>query len=642
MKNWVKAGTAAAIVLVGAGAGMVLAQSSGSSSSSSGSSGSSSSAASSPFSGWFGGAKGNDASPVDVDFQIDGGDDELRKAIRATSLLVSAQDEGRVTGQDMLAAARGDYARILGVLYDEGYFSGVIDIGLDGVEAASIAPLDAPKVVRKVVVHVDAGPQFHYSRAEIGPVAPKTALPRNYRKGSIARTGEMKRAATAAVEGWRDVGYAKAAVEATDITADHATNMVDSQILMAPGPELRFGKLTMRGYKRLDPRRLRKMAGFPTGERFDPEELEDMRKRLRRTGVFSAITVTEADAANPDGTLDVDLLVAEEKLRRLGAGFEYSNTEGLTLTGYWINRNLFRGGERLRIDASVEDIGGDDRLDYTLDARIDRPATLNADTTAYVDAGIGTLEEDDYDLRYGEFGLGFTYIPSDELTADIALQYRALRASDDSGVTDFRLFALPMSVIWDMRDDKTDAKNGYWLQGGLIPFIGLQDETGSGAQVLAESRIYRSFGTDDRFTLAGRARLGTVLGPEIAETPRDYLFYSGGGGTVRGQPYESLGVRVIPSADGPIKTGGMSVVNLTAEARIQVREKIGTAVFVDAGRVWDDGGFSGGTDWHAGVGAGVRYKTPIGPLRFDLAVPLGGGYDDDSGLQVYIGLGQAF
>ena len=126
------------------------------------------------------------------------------------------------------------------------------------------------------------------------------------------------------------------------------------------------------------------------------------------------------------------------------------------------------------------------------------------------------------------------------------------------------------------------------------------------------------------------------------ETPRDYLFFSGGGGTVRGQPYESLGVEVIQGDDGPVKTGGMSVVNLTAEARIQIREKIGTAIFVDAGRVWTDSGFSGSAGWHAGAGAGIRYKTPIGPLRFDLAVPVGGGYDDDSGLQVYIGLGQAF
>ncbi|WP_233253372.1 autotransporter assembly complex protein TamA [Paracoccus binzhouensis] len=597
---------------------------------------------SSPFSGWFGGGTGNESSPVDLDFSVDGGDDELLPQIRATSLLVSAQDEGRVTGQDMLAAARGDYARILGVLYDNGYYSGLIDITLDGVEAATVAPLDAPSVVRKVQVHVQPGPRFRYSRAEIAPVAPGTELPRDYHAGAIARTGDMKTAATAAVSGWRDVGHAKAEVASTDIVADHATNLIDSRIHLAPGPELRFGKLTIRGYQRMNPRRLRKIAGFPEGERFDPEKLEDVRKRLRRSGVFSAITLTEADYIGPGNTLDVDLLVVEQKLRRLGAGFEYSNTDGLSLTGYWINRNLFRGGERLRVDASISDIGGDTGRDYSLGVRVDRPATITADTTGYVLAEVESLAEEDYDLKSGTFGLGFTWIPSDELTADIALQYRALRVDDDSGRTNFRLFALPASITWDKRDDQNDAKRGFWLSGGAVPFVGLQDETGSGAQLTAEGRAYYSFGTDDRFTLAGRARLGTVVGPEIEETPRDYLFWSGGGGTVRGHSYESLGVEVIQGPDGPVKTGGMSIVTLTAETRIQIREKIGLAVFADAGRVWEDSAFSGASGWQAGAGAGIRYKTPIGPMRFDIATPVGGGDGDDGGVQVYIGLGQAF
>ncbi len=638
MKSWVRAGTAAAILL-GAGAGMVIAQSSGPSS---GSSSSSSSSSSSPFSGLFGGSKGNDASPVDLDFQMNGGDDGLLKAIRNTSLLVGAQEEGRVTGQDILAAARGDYARILGVLYDQGYYSSVIYITLDGVEAATIAPLDGPQIVRKVMVSVTPGPIFKYSRADIAPVAPGTELPSGYKKGKIARTGDMKAASNSAVQGWRDIGHAKAVVAETDIVADHVINRVDSRITLAPGPELRFGKLTIRGYERMDPRRLRKIAGFPEGERFDPEELEDVRKRLRRSGVFSAITLTEADYIGADNTLDVDLLVVEQKLRRLGAGFEYSSTEGLSLTGYWINRNLFRGGERLRVDAAVDDIGGNTGMDYGLSVRLDRPATLNPDTTAYVLTEVTSEQEEDYDLKSITVGMGFLWQPSDELTADIALQYRALQVDDDSGRTDFRLFALPMSVEWDQRDDSTDAKRGYWLSGELVPFVGLQDETGNGAQAVAEGRLYHSFGTDDRFTLAGRARLGSVLGSDIEETPRDYLFFSGGGGTVRGQPYESLGVEVIQGPDGTVKTGGLSVANLTAEMRFQIREKIGMAVFADAGRVWTDSSFSGDSDWHAGAGAGIRYKTPIGPLRFDLAVPVGGGYDDGSGLQVYIGLGQAF
>ncbi len=610
------------------GAGVVLAQSSGPSSS--------------PFSGWFRADKDKPAATVDLDFRIDGGDDRLLPEIRLTSLLVNALDDGRETGQDILAAARSDYARILGVLYDQGYFSSIINITLDGVEAASVAPLDAPQSVRKVLVVVQPGPRFHYSRAAIAPLAPDTDLPRNYRKGEIARTGEMKAAATAGVDGWRGIGHAKAAVAETDIIADHATSLVDSRILLAPGPELRFGKLTIRGEERMDPRRLRKIAGFPEGERFDPEKLEDVRKRLRRSGVFSAITLTEADYISPGDTLDVELQVIEQKLRRLGAGFEYSNTEGLALTAYWMNRNLFRGGERLRVDAGVSGIGGDTGRDYRLGLRLDRPATLNADTTGYVDIKTESLQEEDYDLDSATFGLGFTWVPSDRLTADIALQYRALRVEDETGRTNFRLLALPVSATWDRRDNTSDAKRGYWLSGAITPFAGLQDETGSGAQISAEGRAYHSFGAEDRFTLAGRARLGTVLGPDLDETPRDYLFWSGGGGSVRGHPFESLGVRVLQGPEGPVRTGGMSIATLTAESRIQLREKIGLAVFADAGRVWEEGGFSGASGWQAGAGAGIRYKTPIGPIRFDIATPVGGGEGEDGGVQVYIGLGQAF
>ncbi|WP_134679614.1 autotransporter assembly complex protein TamA [Paracoccus ravus] len=632
MKRALTAGTAA-IFLLGVSGGFAWAQSSGPFS-----------AVSSPFSGLFGGSKGNEASPVDIDILVRGTDEDIPPAIRNTSLLISAQNEGRVTGQDILAAARGDYARFLGVLYDEGYFSGVIDIKLDGVEAATIAPLDAPEVVRKVLVVIDPGPRFRYSRAQIAPVARGTELPPDYRSGAVARTRDMKTAATSAVAGWRDVGHAKAEVTETDITADHATNLIDSRIALDPGPALRFGNLQVRGNQRLTTRRLYKIAGFPEGERFDPELLEDVRKRLRRTGIFSAITLTEADYVNADNTLDVDLLVAEQKLRRIGGGFEFSSIDGLNLTGYWMHRNLLRGGERLRVDFDVEDIGSDlTGMDYGLGIRLDRPATLHPDVTGYVMAEVTSEDEDDYDQKTGTFGLGFTYMHNDELTADIALQFRALQVDDESGRTNFRLLALPMSATWDRRDEPTDAKRGFWIFGSATPFYGLQDETGSGAQLVAEGRGYYSFGTEDRFTLAGRSRLGTVLGPEIDEVPRDYLFFSGGGGTVRGQPYESLGVDVIEGETDFVTTGGMSIAVLNAEARMKIREKLGLVAFVDAGRVWEENGFSGESDWHAGAGLGARYETPIGPLRIDVAYPLGGGYDEEGGgTQLYIGLGQAF
>lgn len=595
---------------------------------------------SSPFSGWFGG--GSEAEgPVSFQIQVEGGDSDLEKLIRNTSLISGALGEGRTTGQDMLAAARADYARILGALYDEGHYSALIYITLDGTEAAEIAPLDAPAVVNSVVVRVDPGAPFRFSRAAIAPVAPESQIPDDYAQGEVAGTGTIKSAALAGVEGWRNQGYAKADVGGQQITARHDVNTVDSQIALAPGPAVTFGKLNVTGYDRMNPRRLMKIAGFPEGTRFDPEELELVRQRLRRSGVFSAITLAEAETLGPGNTLDVDLTLVEEKPRRIGAGFELSNTDGAQVSAYWMHRNLLGGGERLRIDAEMSDIGSDTSgRDEEVTVRIDRPATITPDTTAYLETKLARMREEDYDSDSASVALGFTHIFSDQLTADLAIQYHVSRVDDANGRSDFKVLALPMDITWDKRDEPTDAKRGFYLSAEATPFKGF-DDTGSGVRILGEGRGYYSVGEDDRITLAGRLRAGTIEGSSIAQTPREYLFYSGGGGTVRGQSYQSLGVSEIIRPGGTIKTGGMSIANATAELRFQLRENIGLVLFTDYGRVWGDSSFSGDAGWHAGAGAGVRYRTPIGPLRFDIAAPVGDG-DTDDGVQLYLGLGQAF
>lgn len=594
---------------------------------------------SSPFARLFGGGSQAE-SPVDLDYRVTGDDDQIVRAIRNASLLNSAMEEERTTGQDLLAAARGDYARVLGVLYDQGYYTVLVNITLDGVEAAEIAPLDAPAVVQTVVVSVDPGPQFRFSRAQIAPLAPETELPDAYAEREVAGTGTIKSAAASGVIGWRSHGHAKADVSGQQITADHNQNTVDSRIALSPGPAVTFGRLNVSGYERMSLRRLEKIAGFPEGERFDPDSIEDVRKRLRRSGVFSAITLEEAEVLGPGNTMDVNLTVVEQKPRRLGFGAEVSTTSGAMLSAYWMHRNLLGGGERLRIEGKVSDIGADDNgRDDEINLRIDRPATITADTTAYFLLGVSRERDLDYSSYNASIGLGFNHIFSDELTADIGFQYRVARVDDANGRTDFRLLALPMDVTWDRRDNANNPGEGFYLSGDLVPFKGFGD-TGSGAQVLGEGRAYRTLGAEGRFTLAGRAQLGTVIGTEIESTPRDLLFYSGGGGTVRGQPYQSLGVEAIAGPDGPIRTGGMSLATMNAELRWQMGERLGVVLFADYGEVWTEGSWSGDSSDHSGAGVGMRYNTPIGPLRFDVAGPVGGSTGD--GIQLYLGLGQAF
>ena len=140
--------------------------------------------------------------------------------------------------------------------------------------------------------------------------------------------------------------------------------------------------------------------------------------------------------------------------------------------------------------------------------------------------------------------------------------------------------------------------------------------------------------------LAGRVQLGSVLGADITETPREYLFYSGGAGTVRGQPFQSLGVPNPDYLSRDATIGGRNFLGLSGEVRTRVTQSIGVVAFYDAGYVSADKFFDDSGDWQGGIGLGLRYNTGIGPIRLDVGAPLGG--DTGNGVQLYVGIGQAF
>ncbi len=379
---------------------------------------------------------------------------------------------------------------------------------------------------------------------------------------------------------------------------------------------------------------MRAIAGLPEGEVFSPEDLRRSAERLRRSGAFRSVTLSEADDAGPGDLIGITALVEEEKPRRLGFGAEVSTTEGLMVSGFWLHRNLLGGAERLRLEAEVAGIGGmTGGEDYRVSASFSRPATFTPDTSLTFDILAEQRFEPDFDLTAFQIGGGLAHIFSDTLSGAVSLNYRQSRVEDVAGTTDFQTVELPVSLTWDTRDDRLNPTTGFYIDAEAMPFLGLET-TGSGARLTADARAYRGFGSDDRFVAAARVQIGAIVGPTLEETPRDYLFYSGGGGTVRGQEYQSLGVTALP---GGVRSGGQQFLGVQAELRARVTEKIGVVAFYDWGYVaTNEGDFDGS---HAGAGLGLRYDTVIGPIRLDVAAPVSG---DGDGVQIYIGIGQAF
>jgi translocation and assembly module TamA len=574
-----------------------------------------------------------------VEFTVSGGDDDLTKDLRRSSLLLATQREDGVDAQDLFAAARGEYGRLVGALYAKGHYAPVIHVLVDGREAAEIAPLDAPSQIGTVQVIVDPGPVFAFSQATVAPLAPNTALPSGFATGRVAESGLIAEAVQVGVDGWRDVGHAKAAPVDQAIIADHAASTLSAEVTLEPGPRLRFGALTVTGQERMRERSIRRIAGLPEGETFSPDALDRAAERLRRTGVFRSVVLAEDEQVTSPDLIGITATVTEEKRRRYSFGAEIASLEGLTLSGYWLHRNLLGGAERLKIDGAIGNIGAQNSgIDYSLGVTLDRPATFSADTTLNFNSRIGRLDEEDYRADTFTIGLGLTRIFSNELTARVGLEYNYIKGMDEAGDFLYRNLGVPLGVNWDRRDNRTDATRGFYIDAEVKPFQGF-GTTDSGVRLAFDGRVYRGLGAENRVVLAGRLQLGAVFGASVTGTPRDDLFYSGGGGTVRGQPYQSLGVDVLRGSD-TITTGGTRFIAGSVEARVKVTDTIGVVGFVDAGRVSASDFFDAGGSWHAGAGLGLRYATGFGPIRLDIAAPIGG--DTGKGVQVYVGIGQSF
>ncbi len=572
-----------------------------------------------------------------LDFELQGGDDALETALRRASLLQGARDDEVTDPFEVYSIARAEYGQLIGIFYEKGFYAPVISVRIDGREAADISPLNPPETVQRIEVSLISGPAFVFGRTALGPVAEGTDLPEGFAPGQSARSTMIRDATSDAVTEWRAQGHARAEPVDQQITARHPGNTLDVAVQIAPGPRLRFGQLRPSGQVRTRPNRIVKIAGLPEGEVYSPREIQRASERLRRTGTFSAVALRDAAEDNPDGTINIDAAVVEAPMRRLGAGIEYDTDEGAKISAFWLHRNLFGGAERFRIEGMLGGIGArSGRRDYKLALDLARPATLTPDTTLNLGVLLESENEDDFEARRVRLDIGLEHRYSDRLTFSGGIGFlneRVDTGPDFAIRRNFTVVPLPLGVTWDGRDNDRNPTRGFFISGEVTPFLGLKGSD-NGARIYGDARAYRGLRDDDSLVLAARAQIGAVLGSDIDGTPRDFLFYSGGGGTVRGQSFRALG-----ATQNGIRSGGQGFAAVSGEVRVRATENIGIAAFTDAGYV-SAGAFSGASDWHAGAGLGVRYDTPVGPLRLDVGFPVAG--DTGGGFKLYLGIGQAF
>jgi translocation and assembly module TamA len=550
---------------------------------------------------------------------------------------LSALQRGRGKAASELqidARAEDDKELIERLLRAQGYYQGRVQITAE--------PEGADRF--RVAVTVAPGPQFHFSSITV--TGPPTEPPALARKALTLQPGDPIVAArvTAAEANvtlrLAEQAYPFVKVGERDIVLDPSDARGEYALPVTPGPKSSFGAIQAREPV-FDVHHLGVIARFKPGKLYDSRKVDDFRRALIATGLFSALGVEPVDTGQraADGTEIADVRVAGRAgpARTLSASLGYETSVGVKLEAAWSNLNLFPPEGALTLHAIA---GSQQQLlgvqfarsnagqrDRTIFAQVQ---TSREDTDAYnaytglVEARVSRVSTPIWQKRW-TYSAGVEALISSEEAFDLTVGAKARHT--------YKITGLRLSGGFDRSNSLLDPTRGFQILAALDPEMEFGAGTHGYLQTTLEGRVYVP--VTQALTLAGRLRGGALFGIEAQQLAPSRRFYEGGGGNIRGFAYQEVG----PKAPDGSPLGGSSSSDFSAEVRYRFGN-LGLVSFVDGGQVYETS-TPRFADLRYGVGLGARYYTNFGPLRFDIATPIARRHGE-SAVGVYISIGQAF
>jgi translocation and assembly module TamA len=482
-----------------------------------------------------------------------------------------------------------------------------------GSPARVTATIDESAEPRVVRLRVEPGERTRVGEVEIrfrGPATHDAAAKTNFRRvrqtwslrrGEPFRQAEWeaaKRTAVREMQSWR---YAAASVAESSATIDPQTNRASLLIDIDSGPPFRFGELRVSGTRRYPQDLVRHLSPIRAGDDYDRDKVLLYQRRLLETGYFASVQADIDPATRLADAAPVRVSVIEASSQHFETGLSYNTDVGLRAEIGYSNQDIFDSAWRfrsaLKLDQKIQDL----RLDF------DSPPRAGARWNNFFTSA---KQQDIQNERTREFAVGMAHNSGYERTPSALLlswhleEQRVLGEAPDTRFAVYAGYAAPSATptTSSRRATATTAGRGRRHAGGAARLARLPARGGIG---LVLSRL----GRRDDFLL--RAQAGAVAANSREGIPSTFLFRTGGDQTVRGYAFESLGVQ-----QGAAIVGGRRLAVASVEYTRWIGEAWGLAAFVDAGDAWDSGV---AFDPALGYGFGARVRTPIGPIRADLA-----------------------
>ncbi|NBC32187.1 MAG: BamA/TamA family outer membrane protein [Alphaproteobacteria bacterium] len=577
-------------------------------------------------------------------------DAQLAGAIEDASNLLALQEEPPPGPTGLVRRARADVDRLRQVLRSLGYYEGTVSIALGGVPVGDAAVFDAvdeasEESPAQAEIGIEPGPRFTIGRLTLEqPEAPAVTIDRaelGVAPGDAASAQAVLSAQNRLVRQMREQGHPFAEVADRTAVVDYATDEMEVTYRLAPGPRADLGPVTFEGLEHVNRDFLQRVVPFDPGTPYRPGRVDDLRGDLSNLGVFRSVRVDPAPELTEDGELPLVVTVEERPRRVIGFGLSFATSEGIGARAYWGHRNLFGNAEELTINGEVgriaENTGLDIERSLTFDFR--KPHFRRRNQTLLAAAGYVFEAPDAFEREAFTASATLEREITPQLRVGAGLTFSAQTVEEDGEEEDFLLIGIPLSVTYDVTDNLLNPTEGYKVSLTTTPFPQALGSSLNMVRSQLTASAYYDFSDEGDTVLAGRVMVGSLFGPETSDVPADRRFYAGGGGSVRGYDFQSIGPQ--DASGDPL--GGRSLFATSLELRQTIFGDVGLVGFVDGGNVYDTSVPDFDETLRFGAGIGVRYYTDFGPIRFDIGVPLNPeNRSDQPPVSVYLSLGQAF
>lgn len=552
---------------------------------------------------------------AEIDIAVDGVDDEIAANVRnflslSSYARVAVVDDTRI--RQLFSQAEAEAAKSLQAF---GYYNPTIKSHLasDGDDW-------------KVTLDIDKGPPVILEEVAVEVVGPGLDHPefRRVVEHPLLRPGDRLIHANfddtkaRLTEIAYEYGFFEARFTRHRLEVDPVQNVANAFITFASGPRYYFGELVI-DQDVINDALLRRYLRFREGEAYDSKLLLSSKYVLYDTQFFSSVDlVPETDDAS-DGKVPIRIGAVAGKKHSFAIGLGYATDTRERISGGWVNRRVNRYGHSLSATVRYSNIKTVGRASYAMP--IGDPA-LERLTHSFA-----TIEEEPGDITSNRYEIGTT------LAQVFGPWQRAIdlfyinEESDFGESTQRDSFFVPgIGFSRTHSDDKLRPTRGFRIQSRLSGSHTALGASANFARIETRARILIPLGARNSLLLRGEG--GAILTDGFSNLAASQRFFAGGDNSIRGYSYKSLSPR---DTDGQ-RVGGRYLATGTVEFTRRLFDNWGAAIFLDGGNAFD----SFNDDFERSWGLGIRYFSPVGKIRVDIAESL---TDSSKSKQLYISIG---